>query len=127
MTTALGPFRVSAKADEVAAFRKAIRSGEDGADLPLTYPIRWLVARDVRDALTSLVPEPDIVPVHEAQTFDYQRPLRPDEEYVITLSARREQAPDRLIADGVIVDSDGKQCASVEVVLRLFSTKAAAA
>ncbi|MCX8256048.1 hypothetical protein RHAL1_03530 [Beijerinckiaceae bacterium RH AL1] len=119
----IGTFAVSAAAAEVAAFRKAARLDESDA-LPFTWPIRWMARSDIRAALTALVPEPDIVPFHESQTFDYAAPLRAGATYALAVTARRESAPDRLVAEGVL-SADGARVATIETVLRLFSTTGA--
>lgn len=120
----IGTFAVSAAAAEVAAFRQAARLDETGDALPFTWPIRWMARPDVRAALTALVPEPDIVPFHESQTFDYAAPLRAGATYALAVTARRESAPDRLVAEGVL-SADGTRVATIETVLRLFSTTGA--
>ena len=127
MSTPIGSFRVRAEPAEVEAFRQATRLESGGDGLPLTFPIRWLVTPEIRAALVAMVPEPDLVLFHESQSFAYEQPLRPDETYNLTLSARRETAPDRLLVDGTIDDASGARCATVETILRLFSTKAVAA
>lgn len=120
----IGTFAVAADAAEVAAFRRAAGLGEGRDGLPFTWPIRWMARPDIRAALTALVQEPNIVPFHEAQTFDYAAPLRADVAYTLAVTARRESTPDRLVAEGRLA-ADGVPVASVETVLRLFSTKAA--
>lgn len=127
MSGALGSFRVRAGADEADAFRKATGvAAAEGDALPLTFPIRWLVTPEIRAALLAMVPEPDIVLLHEAQAFDYRQPLRVGRDYDLSLDARREALPDRLFVDGTIADLDGTTCATVETVLRLFSTNVVA-
>ena len=130
MTAEIGTFAVSADAAEVAAFRRAARIDDAGDALslevlPFTWPIRWMARPDIRAALTALVPEPDLVPFHESQTFDYVAALRVGSPYTLVVSARRETAPERLVVDGVL-SADGAQVATIETVLRLFSTQAAA-
>lgn len=123
--SALGTFAVSAQAAEVDAFRRAARLEETGDTLPFTWPIRWMARPDVRAALTALVPEADLVPFHESQTFDYAAPLRAGTDYTLAMTARRESAPDRLVVEGSIAVADGSVVATVETVLRLFSTRVA--
>ena len=123
MSTAdIGTFAVSADADDVAAFRRAARLDESDA-LPFTWPIRWMARPDIRAALTALVPEPDLVPFHESQTFDYAAPLRAGTGYMLAVTARRDGAPERLVVEGVL-SADGARVATIETVLRLFSTGA---
>ena len=74
-STPLGCFAVKGTAAEAEAFRSATGlSPPDGAILPLTFPMRWLAAPDVRRAMIAMVPDA-VALVHEAQAFDYERPL----------------------------------------------------
>lgn len=123
----LGSFPVETDPHQIAAFRAALGGGGDAAGVPLTYPMRWFAGPDVRAALLSLVPEADVVPVHESQDFTYLRPLEIGEAYTLGLRARREAAPDRLVVDGVVAAWDGVDCVRCETVLRLISTATAAA
>ena len=129
MSTAIGSFRVKAEPTEVSAFRQAtgVKAGLDDRVLPLTYPMRWLVAPDIRAKLLAMVPEPDLVLVHESQSFAYERVLNSSQTYALVLTARREASPDRLFVDGTIADAQGAPCATIETILRLFSTATVAA
>ena len=119
-STPLGCFPVMATAAEARAFRSATGlSPLGGAILPLTFPMRWLAAPDVRGAMIAMVPD-GVALIHEAQTFDYERPLRVGECYALTLLARREADPDRLVLHGSIATGDGAPLARLETVLRLF-------
>ena len=123
----IGTFEVSAQAAEVAAFRRAARLDDTCETLPFTYPIRWMARPDIRAALTALVPEADLVPFHESQTFDYAVPLEVGVAYWLTVAARRERVPERLFVDGRISAADGTVLATIETVLRLFSKTRGAA
>ena len=125
--TDLGSFVVTATPQEAAAFCAATGLAADGRRLPLTFPMRWMASPDVRAALLSLVPERDLVPFHEGQVFAYTAPLFVDTPYALRLEARRETAPDRLIATVAIAADDGTICATLETILRLFSIAAVAA
>ncbi|MGD0635083.1 MAG: hypothetical protein ABSA13_12540 [Beijerinckiaceae bacterium] len=117
---ALGTFPVSSTAGEAAAFRAATGVESAGDVLPLTFPMRWLVAPEIRAALLDAVADPDVVLVHESQIFDYSHRLRSGESYALSVSARRESAPDRLLVDGVISDASGLELARLETILRLI-------
>jgi hypothetical protein len=121
---ALGTFAVSGTAAEAESFRVATSLPPDGTQtLPLTFPMRWLVAPAVREALAALVPEPDLVLVHESQAFDYAAPLLTDHPYAMTLTARRKSDPAQLIVDGTIAARDGAAIGRLETILRLFSSR----
>jgi hypothetical protein len=123
----LGVFAVTASRADVEAFRTATGSRIGGDALPLTFPMRWLVNPDIRAAMATLVPEADLVLVHESQSFDYAVPLRIGAAYALTLQGRRKSDPDQLIVDGTIASRDGSTVATLETILRLFSTTQAAA
>ena len=119
---ALGPFAVGGTAEEASAFRATIGLPTDGAaTLPLTFPMRWLVTPAVREALAALVPEPDLVLVHESQTFEYAAPLLVGARYALRLTARRKTDPGQLIVDGTIAAENGVSVATLETILRLFA------
>ena len=121
--TTLGTFAVIGTAEEAKAYRAATgMAAEPSYVLPLTFPMRWLATTEVRAAIATLVPQPDLVLVHESQTFDYVSPLRAGERYAMTLTARRKTDPDQLIVDGVIASLEGKHAATLETILRLFSS-----
>lgn len=117
----IGTFAVRGTSAEAELFRAATGLPGGGATLPLSFPMRWLAAREIRVALTALVGHGDVVLVHESQSFSYAGPLQVDQSYELRLSMRRERAPDRLILDGAITDADGRDCAQVETILRLVA------
>ena len=121
--TPLGLFAVRAEPSEIAAFRAAIGL-PPGDRVPATFSMRWLAAHDVRDALRALASEPDLVPVHESQTFDHLGSLQAGKPYAMSLEGRRDTSPDRLVLAGVIADTEGTPLVRVETILRLFSTAA---
>lgn len=124
--TPLGPFAVRAEPAEVAAFR-AVTGLSPGDTVPATFPMRWLAAPEVRDALLAMAAEPDLVPVHESQMFDYLAPLTVGEHYEMRLDAHRESAPERLVLTGTVTGRSGAIHLRIETMLRLFSTAAVAA
>ena len=117
----IGTFAVRGTSAEAEGFREATGLPGGGATLPLSFPMRWLAARDIRVTLAALVGHGEIVLVHESQSFSYGDPLLVDQSYELRLSVRREHAPDRLILDGAITDADGRDCAQVETILRLIA------
>ena len=123
--TPLGPCAVQAEPAEVAAFR-AVTGLPPGDTVPATFPMRWLAAPEVRDALLAMAAEPDLVPVHESQMFDYLAPLTVGEHYEMRLDAHRESAPERLVLTGTVTGRSGAIHLRIETMLRLFSTAAVA-
>ena len=120
----LGTFAVEAVAAEVDAFRAATCFGQDGTpgSVPLTFPMRWLMQPDVRQAILTLLPETDLIPVHEAQSFDYARPLRPGHAYQLAVSGQRLAEPARLLVEATVNDGDGSPCVRLDTTLRLVAT-----
>ena len=118
-------FAVSGDRGELTAFRLATHLGTDDrspAALPFTWPIRWLARPEIRAALTALVPEGDLVPFHESQTFDYAAPLDAGIGYTLDVAARRETGPPQRLVVEATIARDGVKQAIMETVLRLFST-----
>jgi hypothetical protein len=124
LAAALGTFAVSGTTGEAEAFREATGTGSSGDTLPLTFPMRWLVSPEIRAALLETVADPDVVLVHESQAFEYTERLRSGESYALSLFARRDSAPERLLVDGVISDGSGLELARLETVLRLIKAPA---
>ena len=116
---ALGTFPVVADGEAVAAFRAATDCAADCA-VPVTFPMRWLMQPDVRQAIMSLLPEANLVPVHESQSFDYVEALRVDASYRLLLSGARSREPARLTVQAAIADAAGVELARLDTVLRLI-------
>ncbi len=57
------------------------------------------------------------LPVHEAQHFDYERPLEAGRDYDLMLELRRETEPMRLVATAEIFDLDGAFVARIVSIL----------
>ncbi len=111
----------------VAAFR-AVASGCAGAGqdpaaggpaVPLTYPFCWITLPEVRPVLERMIGSGGVVPVHEAQSFDYAAPLALDAAYRVAFAFERRSGPDRLIVKAAVSTPGGAVCARFETVLRL--------
>lgn len=122
-------------ADSVAAFKRATgavaeavdkppRRVLDEPDVPLTYPFCWLTSQEVRPVLERMIGRPAFLPVHEAQSFDYERPLALDADYQLAFTFRRTAEPARLIVNAEISMPHAQTCARFETVLRLVPTGA---
>jgi hypothetical protein len=64
----------------------------------------------------------ETLPVHEAQTFDYERELELDRDYFLGVEAYRTPTPPRLTLRTFITTPQGEICARLETVLRLVPT-----
>ncbi|ACK50191.1 conserved hypothetical protein [Methylocella silvestris BL2] len=128
----LPDLRVRTDAESVAAFRRAAflekesEAGASGSEIPATYPFCWLTLPEVRPTLRRMIGCGGVLPVHEAQSFSYQRPLALDAEYRLDLIFKRSSAPDRLTVSGSITTLGDEPCAAFETVLRLVLTAGAA-
>ncbi len=114
----LGPFEVAARPDRIEAFRSA--TGGSGAAVPATFPIVWLSLPALNEALKAAV-GPGRLPVHETQSFDYERPLKPGETFVLAGVARREPSPERLVVSVEARGADGHIALTMKSVLRVVA------
>jgi hypothetical protein len=113
--------------DRVAAFRAATgSSAEQGANhaagepaVPLTYPFCWMTSAAVRPVLERMIDPAVMLPIHEAQSFDYRRPLALDTDYRIAFAFERKAEPARLVVNAAVSTPTGEPCAAFETVLRL--------
>jgi len=117
----IGPIPVRTTAADVEAFRASIFGA--GAAVPLTFPMRWLALPAIAAAVAELLQGADWVPVHEAQSFDYDRPLTMDENYVMTVDIEASPASPRLTLKASIATPRAELCVRVETVLRLIPFK----
>jgi len=115
----VGPLTVRADAADVAAFAQEAAAPIDGT-VPFTFPVRWFSHPEIRAAGTKLVDCEAWVPIHESQSFAYDRPLATDINYQMTIDVIRELEPSRLILRAEIGDAD--PCLRAEMVLRIIAT-----
>lgn len=103
----------------VAAFRLACLDDGAADDVPASYPFCWLASPLTRPTLARMIGK-GAFPVHEAQSFAYERPLALDSDYRLDFTFRRTSGPDRLTVAASITPAGGAEpCASFETVLRL--------
>lgn len=117
----IGTFAVSADEAERAAFCAATGVAPHADRLPLTFPMRWLGSPAVRAAILAALPDRAVVPVHEAQNFEYSGPLRVCERYALTVRAGLEATPNRLVVEAALATAGGEARASLTTVLRLIA------
>ncbi|GAC1328704.1 MAG: hypothetical protein NVSMB26_04300 [Beijerinckiaceae bacterium] len=113
----LGPFVVRAEAASVDAYRHMI--GGHGRGVPAAFPICWLGRPDIRAAIETACG--GRLPVHEGQSFDYERGLAVEGEYRLSLTLRREVSPPRLVLDGEVATAAGERCLTIATLLRLVA------
>ncbi len=113
----IGPLRLTVDPVRAAAYAREI--GADGARVPLAYPAVWLSEPALSKIISDVCETLAVVPVHESQSFAYERSLTAGESYDVTVMLRREETPPRLIADALIAAIDGAQVGKIETMLRL--------
>ena len=115
----IGPVRVCAGAADVADFRRETGAPE-GSNLPFTYPVRWLTYPEIRAAGAALIDMDGWVPIHESQSFEYERRLDMEIDYQMMVELVRETDPSRLILRAEI--GDAQLCLRMEMILRIIRT-----
>lgn len=120
--SALGPFRLTVDPDRARAYAREI--GSDGESVPVAWPAVWLTEPAIYDLVRAICAELDVVPVHESQSFAYERPLVVGESYILTATLRREPKPPRLILEALLATVDGAPVGKIETMLRLVPRKA---
>ncbi len=118
-----GPLRVSASPDAIRAFRRQTGWGEADGPPPAAFPVVWMRLPEIGDPIRAAAQEVGL-PVHEAQQFEYARPLETGRDYDLMLELRRENQPARLIATAEVFDLDGVFVARIISTLRLIDPDA---
>jgi hypothetical protein len=121
----IGPFRVSASHEEVAAFRRETGWSEDehltDMRVPHTFPMRWLSTPDIRGVIETRLKEAGGVAFHESQNFNYDMPLAADQDYWLTAEVDRQENPSRLILRVAIASLSEQPCLKLETILRIVA------
>jgi hypothetical protein len=115
----LSPVRVRTGAGEVAAFLRETGGIGTGDFVPLTFPFRWLTLPAIRGSILRLSGGEGFLPVHEAQSFAYERSLRADADYVLDVEIQSAEKPPRLILKMTVSTVQDEICARLETILRI--------
>ncbi len=115
----LPSIRVRTGASEVAGFLRETGDARTLGFVPLTFPFRWLALPAIRGLILQLIGGQGFLPVHEAQSFAYERELRLETDYVLAVEARRTAKPPRLTLKMAVSTEEGEICARIETVLRI--------
>ncbi|HYP57330.1 MAG TPA: hypothetical protein VEQ35_03490 [Beijerinckia sp.] len=115
----LPPIAVDTRGAEVEAFARETGFTKPIDFVPLTFPFRWLTLPAIRPVIKQMIGGDDFLPVHEGQSFEYQKRLRKDAHYLMGLEFTREAKPPRLIIRGAISTPDGEPCLTMETILRI--------
>lgn len=121
-----GPLRVATPAEAVRAFRRETGWANEDGPPPASYPVVWMRLPEIGEPIRAAAQEVGM-PVHEAQHFDYLRPLETGASYDLMLELRRELEPPRLIATAEVFDLAGVLVARVVSTLRLIDPATIAA
>jgi hypothetical protein len=114
-----GPLRVAASPEAIRAFRRETGWAEADGPPPASFPVVWMRLPEIGEPIRAAAEEIG-VPVHEAQQFDYVRPLEAGRAYQLMLEMRRESEPLRLVATAEVFDLDGAPVARIVSTLRLI-------
>lgn len=114
-----GPLRVSTSPEAVREFRRQTGWGEADGPPPASFPVVWMRLKEIGEPIRAAAQEVGL-PVHEAQHFEYARPLATGRDYDLMLEMRRESEPARLIATAEVFDLDGAFVARIVSTLRLI-------
>lgn len=122
----LGPFAVSASAAQAAAFGQAIGaesgSGAGAENLPLTYPVVWLLGPDCRAALmAALGGGAAQLPVHLDQRVQRHAPLRVGKTYAMALDVTPYDERGAFAVAAEIRDDQGQVMAQLSARLALVA------
>jgi hypothetical protein len=113
----LGPFAVQTERTRIAAYRSATRVR--GTGIPVAFPICWFGRSEIRTAIEDACR--GRLPLHEGQSFDYERPLEIEAEYHLSVLLAEEADPPRLLLKGECKTPAGELCLRMETLLRLVS------
>jgi len=116
----LPPIIVRTEAAAVAKFLRETGAPAIEGFVPLTFPFCWLTLPAIRPMIREMIGGDGVLPVHEAQSFVYERRLEIDSDYVFAVELRREANPPRLTLDAAVSTLQGEICGRLETVLRLF-------
>jgi len=114
-----GPLRITTPAESVRAFRRETGWRDEDGPPPASYPVVFMRIPEIGEPIRAAAQEVGL-PVHEAQHFEYARPLEIGAAYDLMLELRRENDPARLIAIAEVFDLSGAFVARVISTLRLI-------
>jgi hypothetical protein len=117
-----GPLRVTASAEAVRAFRGQTGWQSAEGPPPASFPVVWMRLPAIGEPIRAAAQEVGL-PVHEAQHFEYWRPLEIGRDYDLMLELRRENEPTRLVATAEVFDLRGVFVARIVSTLRLIDPK----
>jgi hypothetical protein len=136
----LGPFHVSTQAADVDAFRAETGWSAPPAEVqdrgvqdrgvkdrgvkdrvPHTFPMRWLSAPDVKDMVRAKMESAKGIAIHESQSFQYERPLAVDQDYLMSVEVEETATPPRLILRVSVATCRDQLCLRMETILRMVS------
>lgn len=123
----LSPFEVRTESSVVAAFSRETGGQETGDFVPLTFPFCWLTLPKVRAEILDMIGGDSFVPVHESQSFAYERELHVDTDYLLAFELSQVAKPPRVIVRLTILTLADEVCARLETVLRIVALTSKAA
>jgi hypothetical protein len=126
----LGDFAVSVDAESATALASALGRHSAGGPVPMTYPMRWLAAPQIRDAVLAAVPTEGadrILPVHVEQRIALAAPLQVGADYRLSLSVEGPDPRRILRVTGFLRDCDGAELGTLTTGILLVAIPGGAA
>jgi hypothetical protein len=115
----LAAIEVRTEPGEVAGFLRETGGIGTGDFVPLTFPFRWLALPAIRGLILQLTGGEGFLPVHESQSFAYEKSLHIDTRYVLDVEIEASEKPPRLILKMAVSNGDREICVRLETVLRI--------
>jgi len=116
----LAPILVRTEPGAVASFSRETAGKESNGFVPLTFPFCWLTLPEIRSEILQMIGGEKFIPVHEAQSFVYDRELQIDTDYVLAIELSHAEKPPRVILRMAISSPSNEVCAHLETVLRIM-------
>jgi hypothetical protein len=114
----LAPILVRTEPGAVAGFSRETAKESNGF-VPLTFPFCWLTLPEIRSEILQMIGGEKFIPVHEAQSFVYDRELQIDTDYILAIELSHAEKPPRVILRMAISSPSKEVCAHLETVLRI--------
>lgn len=111
----------------MTAFARALALRSGYGPVPLTFPMRWLCLRALREPVTRELQLERVLLVHQSQAFAYTRPLGLERDYTIEVDARRNPlAGGRITMRATVRDGPGDTVLVAETLMRVVEGSAIA-
>jgi Zn-dependent M32 family carboxypeptidase len=83
--------------------------------------MRWLTTPEIKCVLETKVKDAGGVAIHESQSFVYENPLDPDQDYLMTADLAYQTNPQRMILTASVVTPSEVLCLQMVTILRIIT------